>query len=93
VIEVKKIENSNFNNIQLIQNPIKANQAFTIEYQLVNNENIDLSIIDSLGKLIDTKQIKNTNKGHLEGLISSSGIYFITVKTPSISKTFKLIAQ
>lgn len=89
-IEVQKLV-SNF--LNLIQNPIEANQNFTIDYQLINSENIELNVFDSSGKLIISELLQNSKKGQLHGLISTSGVYFITVKTPSFSKSFKLIVQ
>ncbi len=89
-IEVQELVS---NYLNLIQNPIEANQNFTIDYQLINSENIELNIFDSSGKLIISELLQNSKKGQLHGLISTSGVYFIKVKTPSFSKSFKLIVQ
>ena len=82
-----------FNLISAYPNPF--NPSTTIEYNLVQNSYVKITIYDIIGNLITTLVNKNMNSGlhkiKFDASNLPSGIYFSQIKTNSETKTIKLL--
>jgi len=88
--EINKIEN--VNNVSLYPNPVK--ETATIEFNLTQNSNVTISIIDYTGKVINTTSV-NSYQGNNTVTLSTnelnSGIYFARIVSNKSTKTIKFV--
>ena len=80
------------NNVNLYPNPVK--EIATIEYKLIKNSNVTISIIDYTGKVIKTTSLnsyKGNNTVTLNTSTLNSGIYFAKIVSNKTVKTIKFI--
>jgi hypothetical protein len=71
------------NNLKIIPNPTQTGQ-FTIDVNVVNNENAQLQMSNYMGQILIDKQIQlhqNSNQFKIDLSNYSSGTYLVTVKT------------
>ncbi len=86
-------ENSKLKPLSLYPNPTK--DISTLNYYSSVNQNISITIYNSLGEIIKTVYTGNTIIGDNQYLIETStfekGIYYININGDNVSKTIKLI--
>jgi hypothetical protein len=59
----------------------------------VTTDKLEIIIINSLGQIVKTETIKNTNQTSIDMSMMSSGIYHLKATTSEGSKLFKLILE
>ena len=96
ITSIKKIDKTVPNNYELNQNyPNPFNPSTFITYSLPNNNRVNLTIYDSLGKKIKTLVNSEQNAGKYEISFNaenlSSGTYFYQLKTNDYTETKKMI--
>lgn len=90
---VNVIDYSSFLEFNLFPNP--SNGLLNVSLDLINSEDFSISVVNTLGQVVsEIKQIQS-NGGNIKiDLISQSkGVYFVTVKTKTGSKTKRIIIQ
>lgn len=90
--EFKIVENFK-NNWNVYPNPVSINQSFTIDYHLINKENVTVTIFDISGKLIKTFNKNNSFNDNFNFSLNSSGVYLIKFQSQSVNSTHKLIVK
>jgi len=90
---VNLIDYSSILEFNLFPNP--SNGLLNVSLDLINSEDFSISVINTLGQVVsEIKQIQSNGSNIKIDLVSQSkGIYFVTVKTKSGSKTKRLIIQ
>ena len=75
--------------------PNPSNGLFNVSIDLINTEDFSISVINTLGQVIKQLNYTNSNGGKsiLDLSSNSNGVYFVTVKTKTCSKTKRLIIQ
>lgn len=75
--------------------PNPAKDELHIDYSLTSSQDINVSIINTLGQTLKELIIEKTTNGNLRIDISSipSGVYFISIKTISSSKVNRLVIE
>lgn len=81
-------ERQSLENFSVYPNPV-SNGILSIN--TLNNTTKKVSIFDTLGKQVYSKQLKANEKAYINHL--NSGIYFLTVEENSITATKKLVIQ
>jgi len=77
-------------NVALYPNPSDGNFSVSVKNQLVIDE---ISITDILGKTIKTESLKNVDEHQITMQGTSSGIYFVKIKSGEKSIVKKLIVK
>lgn len=92
------IKKSDFiTNINLFPNPVKNNETVSLNYSLLNNDNITIDIVNTIGQVVLSKNIENKPSGdytetfNLQGI--PAGMYFVQLKNNKGIKTQKLIIE
>ncbi|MBN8696886.1 MAG: T9SS type A sorting domain-containing protein [Bacteroidetes bacterium] len=86
---VSLIENSNIMSVY----PNPSNGQVNIQINLKQTENYNINIFNSVGELVVSKRIENSNGGNFEFQLSgqSAGIYLIEVVTLNFRETKKVM--
>lgn len=79
--------------IRIYPNPTRANQAFTVEVNLIEKQEVQIQIHDTSGRLIHTEKLKDISSYQWTHRIFQSGSYLISVTTKNEKLTKKLIIQ
>lgn len=76
--------NSNLNNVNVYPNPVALNQVVTIEFQAVQEQDIQLNVVNSIGQEVLSRQVlsleKGTNIHKLDTRTLANGLYVIHIK-------------
>ena len=86
-------ETSSISEVELFPNP--SNGELNVMVSLVTNDDYSITVINTLGQVIKQLHYNNSNGGKstLDLSSNSQGVYFVTVRTKSGSKTKRLIIQ
>ena len=86
-------ESSTISEVDLFPNP--SNGELNIMVSLVINDDYSITVINTLGQVIKQLHYSNSHGGKstLDLSSNSQGVYFVTVKTKSGSKTKRIIIQ
>jgi hypothetical protein len=86
-------ETSSISEVELFPNP--SNGELNVMVSLVTNDDYSITVINTLGQVIKQLHYNNSNgcKSTLDLSSNSQGVYFVTVRTKSGSKTKRLIIQ
>lgn len=84
--------------LKMMVYPVPNNGNFIVHYNLQKEEDVNITITDLHGKVIEQKTLKNQSKGEkvFERKIRNledGGIYFITIETSSEKATQKIIIE
>ncbi|AUC16200.1 hypothetical protein BTO06_13965 [Tenacibaculum sp. SZ-18] len=88
------VENFDFTNFNLYPNPSNGN--FNIKFEVINTELVEIKLFDIRGRMIKTKEFRNTPLTFTEELQFrdiNSGIYLLQIKNGNKRTTKKLIIQ
>lgn len=85
-------KNSNLNSeIVLKPNPIKVGENFSLSFDFVESQNIEIYITDSNGKVVSQEILKGIKQSEYISTLTSAGVYFITILNKEKKQVFKLI--
>lgn len=86
-------ENVSEINFEVYPNPTKG--EFFVNIDLLNHQDLVVTVINTLGQTIKEIKQSQSNGGALKVDLSEKpdGVYFVTVKTKSVSKTKRIILQ
>ncbi len=74
--------------------PNPANQQASIQYGLPKSEQVNLKIVDAMGREIKNSSLGYQQEGirtyNIDAALLNSGVYFIQISTPSFSVTKKM---
>ena len=76
------------NSISIYPNP--SNGVFTIS---ATSDNLEITIINTLGQTVKTETMKNSNQMTIDMSKMSKGIYYLQAKISDSTKVFKLILE
>lgn len=79
--------------ITIYPNPTQINNSFTVEINLLEEQDAQIQIYDFAGSLIHNETLKNSSKYQWNHRILQSGSYLITVITKNKKLTKKLIVK
>jgi hypothetical protein len=86
-------ETSSISEVDLFPNP--SHGELNVMVSLITNDDYSITVINTLGQVIKQLHYNNSNGGKstLDLSSNSQGVYFVTVKTKSGSKTKRIIIQ
>jgi len=88
-------ESTEINKVSLYPNPV--NDVTTLNFNLVNNSNVDILVQDVSGKIISSKSLTNLNAGNNSTNINctdlTDGIYYITMISNGNTLTKKFVKK
>jgi hypothetical protein len=98
VVGVHEINHQSHGTLQLQVYPNPNNGYFSIQFNLKTSSDINISILDSTGKLIDKTTFNSMPAGetyYSKQIINmtNGGIYWVTVETPFEKATQKIIVE
>jgi hypothetical protein len=87
--------NETVSNLEISLFPNPSNGELNVTVDLLNSEDFTISVINTLGQVVKEVNQLHSNGGtvKLDLSLNSNGVYYVTVKTKSGSKTKRFILQ
>lgn len=98
LIGVHELNPQSTGTLQMQVSPNPNNGAFEIQFNIQQQTNAEISVYDSVGKLVERRNLKNLPTGantadiKIDQLIQG-GVYFITIETVAETVTQKVIVK
>ncbi|HNX22237.1 MAG TPA: L-dopachrome tautomerase-related protein [Bacteroidales bacterium] len=94
---IESFTTSNSSGVQISNYPNPFQNSTTIQYQLKNQEEVDLRVVDLMGKevksLVNQQQEAGTYEIEFDGSELSNGIYFCILRTKTEKKIHKIVIE
>ncbi len=93
IITVNLLEDVFFESVKLFPNPVSKNGFFNIAIELKKKGSVELLIYDTQTRLIQRKKLNAAVRHFYTGLIETSGLYTIVVKSADETQTLQLVVE
>lgn len=92
-LNVKSQIETSLESWKLYPNPIMAYQNFTLQFNLNEHSDVEISIYDANGRLVQSKNFYSIKDMEYRNSVRSAGTYLIVVKINGKTHALKLIVQ
>ena len=91
------VQDEEFNESNLVLYPNPASQNANLEFELMNESEVRINVVDVTGKQVYSENMNTLNSGNHKIKVNTSnfkeGIYFVTLNTEGTKTTKKLVVK